>query len=141
MKKTAVLVYLVSAILFSVLIVQLFYSFYVVKRVVLYNADVTVGDYIGITTENDGLHFGTLDRGGYSMRRLIISSIDEESSKVVIKVDGNISEFIGVSENGFILLPYETKTLFFTSLVPDSALPGNYTGTVKIYFKRQGILS
>jgi hypothetical protein len=56
--------------------------------------------------------------------------------EVSVKITGNISDYVSVSDNGFILLPGEKKMLSYKANIPSSIKKGTYTGETRVVFTR-----
>lgn len=135
MKKYLVfLVLCVAAILFCSLTI-IFYSFYNIKEIKTIDMDLKVGDYVGINTDTDALHFGTINPGGFGTRSVLLSNNYDTTLKVKIKVYGDLAEFVSV-QNNFVLLKNETKKIPFIVSIPQEAVYGNYTGKAVFILKR-----
>jgi hypothetical protein len=55
---------------------------------------------------------------------------------VTVSIEGDIAEFVSVSENDFVLTPREKKTLTYYFVTQPDTAKGNYTGSTRIMFKR-----
>ena len=55
---------------------------------------------------------------------------------VTIKSDGNVKQFLMLSDDNFRLAGHENKTLNITIAVPRDAEYGNYSGNIYLYFRR-----
>lgn len=99
-------------------------------------AKVIVGDNYGFDVNGTALTFGMISAGkSTSTREILLENHYDVPVKVEIYVDGDISEFMIISENDFILNVDESKKLGFSVSVPYSTPNGNYSGIVKILYK------
>ena len=116
----------------------IFYSFYIIRDVRRITMDLKVEDssVIGMNVDNDGLHFGTVPRGGSSTRRMIINHKEHYPLFVSIHTYGNFLDWLAISDNNFIVEPNTDKEIKFTVSVPGNALSQVYNGTVIIVMKR-----
>lgn len=94
--------------------------------------DIIIGNYIGLNTDIDAIHFGTT-LPGTSANREIVLNTDKERI-VNLKLSGNISSFIKIPENNFILNKDIQKSIKFRAIIPLNATKGVYTGILKITF-------
>lgn len=96
------------------------------------------GNYkdIGFNPAGDALHFGLVPLLGRSNRNFTISHEYAYPIKVSIRSVGNITPFLIISDNDFILEPNIFKKLRATVIIPKDSEAGNYDGTLKIIFKK-----
>lgn len=125
--------YILLFILLVLVLIPLLVKMVFVDLKVL-EATVNVGGYLGFTTENDKLYFGTVSSGGTARREIEVSNIKCSKCFVVINSDGPLSKWISTSDNKFKISIGEKRLVNITVSVPKSAIEGNYNGTVKIYF-------
>jgi hypothetical protein len=95
-------------------------------------AQVIVSDNFGIAINGTALIFGMTKPGGHSEKDIQLENNYNHDVRFKIYTEGNISDFLIVSENNFILKPGESKTLTFTVNIPGSAAFGTYSG--KVFF-------
>ena len=81
------------------------------------------------------LTFGMFSSGGSASRGVIVENIFDERVLVNVQSEGNISEYLIVSENNFFLKPGELRDLTFSVYAPDNDIYGDYVGTVTILLK------
>jgi len=103
------------------------------KRVVY--AQIVVSNNFGIAINDSSLIFGMTLPGGSARKEIQLQNDFTHDVKFNIYVQGNISDFIIISENNFILKPKEHKTLRFTAKVPMNASYGTYEGNVIFIMK------
>jgi hypothetical protein len=98
--------------------------------------DITVVDGIlmGVNTDTDALHFSKIVRGSEGLRNITLDNGDIRPHLVQIKTFGNISGFIYVSENSFVMGPHTRKNVTVTAKVPADAQLGRYEGTLQAIF-------
>lgn len=97
------------------------------------DAHVEVTEYnAGLNGDSDALKFGKVPLGASSTRFLNIYSINE--SIVKIEASGNISQFLSVDKNNFIIPKNSNDTITFNLDVPYDVAIGNYTGIIKVIF-------
>jgi len=84
---------------------------------------------IGVVTDLWNLNFGSIPPNSSYTRYIDLTNIGEKDAKVVFKVYGNITPFVGFDYKNFILGSKENATvkIIFNSI---SAEVGNYTGRI-----------
>jgi hypothetical protein len=87
---------------------------------------------LGFNAGTDQLYFGSMPPGGFGERKINLQTLEQRT--VVIKVHGEQASWIRVSENGFSI--NGTREVIFRCNVPSDAAPGNYSGTVRVEFRR-----
>jgi uncharacterized membrane protein len=90
---------------------------------------------VGFDTGMDQVKFGWVPAGGYSKKGLDLTNSGADA-QVVIKAEGALAKWVEISENNFKLASGESKEVQLKAVVPQNAQPGNYTGTLKVYFYR-----
>ncbi len=86
-------------------------------------------------TSTDALNFAKTYPSGNSVKRIYMNS--SKKAMVHIEADGNISGFISVSDNNFLIEPNEYKQIEVYLSVPSGTVEGDYSGKLKIYFYRR----
>lgn len=123
-------------LLVSVTATYMFYSLYLVQNYREMPTDIIVKQSVGINLNKDAFHFGGMYPGGMAQRDLHIIN-NEKDYVVQIKITGNISQFVTISDNNFLVRKGETKTVTLTAVFPKGLPIGNkYEGMIKFYFKR-----
>lgn len=89
---------------------------------------------VGVTTDTDALHFGKTPPGGGASRIIILENKDQKPYFIQIKIFGNITQFITVSDNNFSIEPRTAKNVTVTATVPENANPGYYDGVLQAIF-------
>ena len=89
----------------------------------------------GINVGTDALYFGSVPRGSSSSRKIHIEA-DEELVVTAIAL-GNISSVVAISENNFMVVPGEKKTIELVATAPlDDPYITAYNGTLRLVFRR-----
>lgn len=133
------LAFILLAIVIISILASLLTQYFLIEKVQTFNVFVTVANRVGFNIskgESNVLHFGTAPPGSSSSRTLVFDSSDPRPSKVIIKSYGQIKSWIIASENNFILACNEDKTVKIIIAVPKNAEFGDYTGRIKLIFKR-----
>lgn len=130
------LLLLIAAILTSLSITFFYYSF-VIENIVYYNMAVKVDDHFGLAVDNETLNFARVLPGQSAEKTVTFSNPSDHNIRVVILTQGNLSQWVKISDSNFVLFPGQKKTVAFEVLVPSYASFGNYSGEAKIIFKKE----
>jgi len=103
------------------------------RQVLRTKMHLIVGDSPGFDTNNDYVVFGRVPPEGASTRHMNLNNINR-TNKVHITASGKLADWVGVSENNFILNPNEIRAIDITAFAPSDAEKGDYTGTLIIDF-------
>lgn len=101
-------------------------------RYVNFDYKVKGSQSLGFNADTDELHFGIINQGGAGIRDLEIKS--EKRARVLIKVLDADNVF--PNRNDFIIEPNKTTSIQFMAIVPADTPLGNYSGKVRIVFKK-----
>lgn len=106
---------------------------YLVKEMKM---DIYIQQITGINVDTDAIHFGILPPGSGGMRTMIVET-GEFRSLITLQHSGDISEWIHVTKNNFILEPYQNTTVDVYLTIPnDEEVPGYRDGIMRIIFKK-----
>ena len=130
----AVIIFILCILLYSNLID--FISTYETREIY---AQVVISNGFGVAINGTSLIFGMIPQGGTSRKEIMLENNYKEDARFKIYIEGNISDFLIVSENNFILKPNETKTLTFTTHPPNNAGLGTYDGKVIFIVKNSRV--
>ncbi|VVB78292.1 Uncharacterised protein [uncultured archaeon] len=95
-----------------------------------------VSDVTGFDLNKNELTFGSIKPGSSSSRDLIIQNNFDRKVFVTLTSVGNISNYLIVSQNDFILGPKEAKNITFTVFSYKNQSFGIYSGKINLFFKR-----
>ncbi|MEW5896511.1 MAG: hypothetical protein AB1668_02360 [Nanoarchaeota archaeon] len=95
--------------------------------------DLTIGDHLGVNLDNDAIHFGTVEQGkSYSLaREVVLSNNDARSQRLSLSTEGELAQWLTLSERAVTLLPQQNKTITVTLKVPANLELGTYNGMFK----------
>ena len=96
---------------------------------------VIEGQIIGVNVDTDGVHFGKVPRGGEGLRYITLTNNDSKPHFINIKSFGNISRFVYVSKNNFIMMPKTQENITVMAKIPPEAETGFYSGVLKVTFQ------
>lgn len=122
----------IAVIFFSVLL-ALYFNYYILD-VAYINFDFKVREdkQIGFNLDQDALHFGIIPPGSRSHRDLMLKS--EVPAQVLVKIIG--SDYVYPNANDFLIEPNTSVALTFTAAPPNNMPKGNYSGRIRLVFKR-----
>ena len=95
---------------------------------------LVIGDSLGFNVDTDAIYFGTTIPGSSVSREVYLNNTLCEKAKVVIDVEGDLKNWISISDNRFILLKEEGKSVEFTVSPPEDVEKGNYSSKIMFYF-------
>jgi len=137
MKAGKLILILAAVVTLSVVTTSALYALGIssVKEIRKIPMDIEVGDSAGFTLDSDSLHFGRTVPGGAVSRTMNIFHEYGYPLLVEIEAGGQLSDWLKVSDNNFILESGEKKKLEFAINIPRDAEFGAYTGSVSIILK------
>lgn len=135
MKISRFLLMLAIAALTSAFLAYLFYGYFVIEKITKLEMSVRVGNRFGLNADDDGIRFGMIKPGTSGERSILLNNNASYPLRVKILKYGEIADWVKISEKNFILQSLENKQVNFTVYAPDVEY-GNYSGAVKIIFKR-----
>jgi len=106
-----------------------------------YDSSFFVGDSLGFDLNKSALTFGMITPGGATSSRGILLNNTEYDRKVEVYVEGNISKYLYVDKQNFILEKNENKNLPFFVKVPEGTEFGEYNGNVKLKITKLKLFS
>lgn len=136
MKITGFFLLLVFAVIISASITYFFYNSFVIEDTATLDMMVKVNDHFGLNADADAIKFGMIMPGTSSQRSIAVNNNGTYPLRVAILKSGYIADWIKVSENNFILEGNENREVIFEVSAPKDINYGNYTGKVKIIFKK-----
>ena len=101
-----------------------------------HNGEFIVSEDIGFDLNNTTKTFGLVQPGQSSSREVSIENNHNIPVLVIIKSKGEISNFLIVSENDFILKPNEKKEISFSVFPTKDIEFREYNGFVEIVLKK-----
>lgn len=113
------------------------YSSFITLHIKEIEMKIKVDDVIGINVENTSLNFGRTYPGSLVFRKINLTNNYNFPIKISILNTGDISQFVYVSENDFLLRPKELRQVTYYVDVPKDAEYRNFTGISKVIFKRK----
>ncbi len=116
---------------------MLFYNFYYIKEIRVLRMQLEVADKIGVNVDDDAIYFGKVYPGNTARRIIEISNNYADPLIVSITIKGDISPFVSVSQNEFILEPGEDKVVTYYASTTKETPKLNYTGETRVFFKRK----
>ena len=125
----------ICLILCIIFIAMLFYQFRSVdtKTLKIY---YQVADKVGFNTNTDALYFGRGLPGSGATRTIQLNNSYSYPVMVSITLSGDITPYLSVSDNNFLLEPGELKVITYFIATPADTPYGNLTGSTTFIFKR-----
>lgn len=137
MKPIKFLLLILLTIVISFSLTLFLYTYYIIEDIQQLDMKMKIGDVAGFDTNTSVISFGIIPKGGGSGQRpVILRNIGGKPLKVYIKNIGEMSEWVSVSEDNFILEATEEKELIFTAMPSTDAEKGAYKGKVYFIFVR-----
>jgi len=94
---------------------------------------VTLPPNIIVNSDKDAIHFGGAPPGSLLKAKFNITNNFNYSILVIFRVDGPMSDWVGFSNNSFVLKPEETQEILVMANIPDNATIGKYNSTLFVY--------
>ena len=137
-KNINLLHYMIIIILIAILVFLVFNlldNIYLDKKEIY--ASFSASDIMGFDLNSTALTFGFLTPGNSASREIFLENRFEKDLNVKIIVNGEISKFLRISEENFILIPKERKKIGFSIYAPKDILLKKYEGKVIILSRPQ----
>jgi|SRR3989344_970992 len=127
-------------ILFLIIIISVFIYFFISYFSIINEKEIEVNaildDNIGFDLSTDKLSFGKVIVENGASRSILLQNYYPYKVKIIIDSSGEISDYLFVSENEFILIPGETKKIIFTVFFPEGSELKMYGGKINIISKK-----
>jgi len=94
------------------------------------------GENPGFDLTPGRLNFGKIIPGSSGSRNILVENELDKPIKIVIKSSGDISGYMIVSKNNFILQPNESENLVFSVFLKEDTKYGEYNGQIEIISKK-----
>ncbi len=141
MKKTTSTGLLALALIAVMVLTSLItIRFFLVREQIIHietvHMDVTVGDSIGINTDTDALHFGTIQPGGRGMRPMMVENSHPFPVSVRPLLTGELEEYAWTEPKEVTIKSGESERIEIVLILPVDLPKRNYSGTASFIFKR-----
>lgn len=136
MKIAKFFLLLIFAVVISIFLTYFFYNSFIIEEIITLDMVVKVNDHFGLNADADAIKFGMIMPGTSGERSITVDNSAAYPLRVVILKSGYIADWVKVSENNFILKENENRQVIFKVSAPENSNYGNYTGKVKIIFKK-----
>lgn len=136
MKRNKLFALLAFTAALLIVITAFIYQSYNVKYVLEQEIIMEVGIPSAFNVETDRINFGRVKPDSFATRFLNISHHDAYPLEVVVIAKGDISPYLSVSENFFILEPGQFKELKIRAMPKNDTVFGVYTGTLQVIFRK-----
>jgi len=130
-------------VLLAASLISLFLSFFVwsnyyssVYKIQKFGMDVYVINELGFDVSSEAMHFGHVPPGARALKHVNIS-VNDIRTLVTIETEGNISQFVYVSDNDFIMEPHETRKIEVTAAIPNNTkINSYYNGIMTVILRK-----
>ena len=132
-------VYLFAAITTIALVISFlaaFACFFLPVETMTMEMQITVGNITGFNVGTEVVYFGKVPGRGHAERKLNVTNTAGYSLIAYLYADGNISEFVSFSRNGFVLEGNSTEMVSLMADIPEGTKLGDYSGTLYVEFRR-----
>ena len=110
------------------------YAYYKIKGSVSMPMKLIVSDKLGFTTETEILNFGEARPGDTAIRIIEIKNPNKTPVEAVFFSHGQLAKW--VQKEPIYLNNYEAKNITISAKIPANAEKGEYTGVLRVLFKR-----
>jgi len=129
-------VFLIAIIILLIISIKnILDSFSIIEKQQVYTK-IIVSDKYGFDLNNTALTFGMIKAGGASSRDLTVENRYPLNVKVDIYTKGDISRFISMSKNNFVLNKTSSERITFVASAPKNTENGVYDGYIYIIIKK-----
>ena len=90
---------------------------------------------LGFNTDRDGLHFGKVSPGATVTKTIFVNYT--LPAQVTISANGSLSSWIHLNPAQFEIVPLQTQEVKVQLVLPQTGLPGKYTGQVEFCFREK----
>ncbi|MBW2968348.1 hypothetical protein KY362_07750 [Candidatus Woesearchaeota archaeon] len=115
--------------------VLLFFAEYVIYKAYDVPMEIEVAETTGFNADTDYLNFGKARPLNSNQRTIVMSHSYQDALRVHFRITGNISQFV-ITPDDFFLEPEQNKEVAFTAEIPEGTALGEYTGNLRVYFRR-----
>ena len=88
---------------------------------------------LGFNTDRDGLHFGKVSPGATVTKTIFVNYT--VPAEVIVTAAGSLSPWLAIEPQQFEITPLQTQEVTVQAIIPETALAGNYTGSVEFCFR------
>lgn len=136
MKLIQLVLLMVVVLLLSVTATLYFYSNYIIVDEWAIPAEAIVDGRTGFQHDKGKLLFGNVMGGNTGRKFVNVSNRKDETLQVKVGMDGDLGVWTEIEPREFTLDPGEHQKVALRLSIPEDPTYGNYSGTVRIVFKR-----
>lgn len=133
--KNFFLILILVVIIFTTLTV-IFYNNYIIEHVYEVDMFLRVGQSVGIAVDDDRINFGKIPPGSTGETSIFVTNNNTYPLKVILTKSGEIKDWVKIEDNNFRLNQDETKEIFLLATPPFGNSFGNYSGFLRVTFKK-----
>jgi len=130
------LIFIFLILIFIYLVYIQINNIFILDNIKIYT-EAILGDKPGFDLNKTALTFGRVVPGNSASRGISIKNNFDKKIMVSITSEGEISDFLSVSENEFILIPNEERNISFSVLFPKGSEMKKYKGWIEIKLKNE----
>lgn len=135
MKVKDFVVISIALIMITVSFTVLGYNLVVVDEVKEIDIILKVDNVVGLNTENDAIKFGRIPPGGIGERKFTLYNDHNQDMRALIYVEGDVADYVKISEKNFWLKPKESKNVSVNVFVPENAEIKEYSGKMRVLLR------
>jgi len=128
-----ILFFFLASFLTILLYYKIHYSTLIEKRTIPITLEISPPNLLGFDVNTTYLNFGHVPLGGSSIKHIVITNNNRYLIRGDIIIVGNITPYVGLSNQTFYLLPDEFLNLS-VSVNPGNGPLGRYDGYAEIFF-------
>lgn len=137
MKLSQSVLLIAAAVLVSAALTMVFYSFVYIVEVQQRPMKLVVADFVGFDLNPVNMTLGATTPGNSAARFFIATNVHEMPVRVRVRLSGELSPWLSLTDNHFVLQPGESRKVFVKAEVPeDAAINRTYTGSMRVLFTR-----
>jgi hypothetical protein len=134
--KIMVLVLIIILISFLPVVWNLVNNNRILEKREIY-ARIGVDNVFGVEANWTALRFGIIPPGNIASKEITLDNKYGHDVRARIFVTGNITDFVAISANDFVLKAGESKIINFVAFIPKETKYGTYEGKVYIIFYKK----
>lgn len=136
MKKFSYFILGFSLFIFLISLIGFFLNRLPLHEEVFYTSvNVVDESVIGFNVDNSALNFGTISKGGSSIRKIAIDNKYDFPVIAIIDVEGDIEQLLNFDRE-FYIDKYEKKSISFSVIADYNVSEGNYSGNISFKILR-----
>ncbi|MFH1133619.1 MAG: hypothetical protein V1735_03950 [Nanoarchaeota archaeon] len=136
MQRSTVVLMVIAAALVASAVGAFLYANVMIVEVQQLPIDFQVDNLVGLNVDTDALHMGRMMPGGNAQRGITISHKKGSTLYARLSVVGEAAPYITITPQRLEVPRGLDKEVRFDADIPEDMPYGNYTGVVRIVFRR-----